>query len=298
MNDKELAEEAARWAKRATDGRAWVDAPERVPRDEESQPISLRLPKRMLALLREIARRNGLGYQVLIKRWLDDRIRAEFQRRSEIAGASIAKEEDRTYEPVAKGSTPMEIDVGTSARFADGSGAFAHIFVVNKGAFAQRVRCWLRFERLDGTQIFPNEMVARWSCAPEPICQIAIPRKESVELVFIPDPSLLPVQSVADFATLEGHAIAIAVKRADGSCWGFTPESYFHQFQHPTWRLPNERIRVTARVLVNGKVVSKGFELDCSAALESFGASAGAQVAPASHGAPAPILPTDPMTIH
>ena len=76
MSDEELAKEAARWTAQSGDGRTWVDAPERVPRTDESVPISVRLPKRMLAILREIARRKNLGYQVLMKRWLDERIRA------------------------------------------------------------------------------------------------------------------------------------------------------------------------------------------------------------------------------
>jgi len=35
----------------------------------------------MIAILKEFARRDGIGYQVLIKQWLDDRIRQESQRR-------------------------------------------------------------------------------------------------------------------------------------------------------------------------------------------------------------------------
>jgi len=76
----ELAEEAAAW----TDGRltpeGWRDAPEAVPRAAESKAISIRLPVTMLQLLRGFAEREGIGYQVLIKRWLDDRLRAERER--------------------------------------------------------------------------------------------------------------------------------------------------------------------------------------------------------------------------
>ena len=46
--------------------------------------ISLRLPGRQIQLLKEIARREGIGYQTLMKRWLDDRLRDELTaRRSE-----------------------------------------------------------------------------------------------------------------------------------------------------------------------------------------------------------------------
>ena len=40
-------------------------------------PISLRLPDRMLAILKEAASRRGMGYQTLLKQWLDERIRQE-----------------------------------------------------------------------------------------------------------------------------------------------------------------------------------------------------------------------------
>ncbi len=35
------------------------------------------MPTKMLTVLKEFARREGVGYQVLLKAWLDDRICAE-----------------------------------------------------------------------------------------------------------------------------------------------------------------------------------------------------------------------------
>ena len=73
-----LEEEAARWAQdRPVDAGSWQSAPKAIPRGEESTMISLRVPKRMLVILKEFARREGIGYQVLLKRWLDDRVRHE-----------------------------------------------------------------------------------------------------------------------------------------------------------------------------------------------------------------------------
>ncbi len=40
-------------------------------------PISIRLPDRMLEILKEAASCRGIGYQTLLKQWLDDRIRQE-----------------------------------------------------------------------------------------------------------------------------------------------------------------------------------------------------------------------------
>ncbi len=75
-----LAQEAAHWGAGPVDAGKWDTAPEAVPRADESTAMSLRVPKRMLTILKEFARREGVGYQVLMKRWLDDRIRAEAKR--------------------------------------------------------------------------------------------------------------------------------------------------------------------------------------------------------------------------
>ena len=74
---KELAREAAAWADGTNTLEGWEDAPNAVPRHGESTTISIRMPKKMLAILREFAQRKGIGYQVLMKRWLEDRIREE-----------------------------------------------------------------------------------------------------------------------------------------------------------------------------------------------------------------------------
>ncbi len=77
LSHEELAEEARRWDAREITPAGWEDAPEAVLRAKESVPISIRLPCQMVAILKEFARRSGIGYQVLMKRWLDERIRQE-----------------------------------------------------------------------------------------------------------------------------------------------------------------------------------------------------------------------------
>lgn len=82
-----LKEEAAKWAQQAPGDGSWQPAPNAVPRDNESLMISVRFPKRLVTILKEFARREGIGYQVLFKRWLDDRVRYEARRflQSEVA---------------------------------------------------------------------------------------------------------------------------------------------------------------------------------------------------------------------
>jgi hypothetical protein len=80
MTAEEMAEEARRWAQGELPAGGLVDAPEAVPRAKESMQINIRLPCQMVEILKEFARRLGIGYQVLMKRWLDDRIRQERER--------------------------------------------------------------------------------------------------------------------------------------------------------------------------------------------------------------------------
>lgn len=79
MTDQEMAEEARRWAEGKPPTEQMVEVPESVPRAKESVAISIRLPRQMVDILKEFAKRSGIGYQVLIKRWLDERIRREHQ---------------------------------------------------------------------------------------------------------------------------------------------------------------------------------------------------------------------------
>lgn len=76
----ELAREAAEWDSGNRTPAGWRDAPEAIPDEARSQAISLRIPSDLLLILKEFARRDGVGYQVLIKRWLDERVQAERDR--------------------------------------------------------------------------------------------------------------------------------------------------------------------------------------------------------------------------
>jgi hypothetical protein len=83
----ELAVEAAEWDSRRRTPSEFVDDDDAVPRAREATAISLRIPQVLLALLKQFAEREGVGYQVLIKRWLDDRLRIERERLRGASGA-------------------------------------------------------------------------------------------------------------------------------------------------------------------------------------------------------------------
>jgi len=76
-SSRDLEREARDWELRVLTPRDWSDAPEGVPRAGASTTISLRMPGQMLAILKAFAKREGIGYQVLMKRWLDERIQKE-----------------------------------------------------------------------------------------------------------------------------------------------------------------------------------------------------------------------------
>jgi predicted DNA binding CopG/RHH family protein len=73
----QLAREAAEWDERKRTPAGFRDAPEAIPRAARSVAISIRMPGDLLELLKRFAGREGIGYQALIKSWLDDRLRAE-----------------------------------------------------------------------------------------------------------------------------------------------------------------------------------------------------------------------------
>jgi predicted DNA binding CopG/RHH family protein len=75
-----LAQEASDWDTRRLTPAGFEDATDAVPRAGEATAISIRMPTALLTVLKKFAEREGIGYQVLIKRWLDDRVREERER--------------------------------------------------------------------------------------------------------------------------------------------------------------------------------------------------------------------------
>lgn len=74
------AKRAELWDEGKLSGKDWLLDPEAVPRVRESEQISIRLPTRLLRVLRALAKRRSIGYQVLLRDWLDDRAREEATR--------------------------------------------------------------------------------------------------------------------------------------------------------------------------------------------------------------------------
>jgi predicted DNA binding CopG/RHH family protein len=75
----DLAKEAARFSTDKDFDRSggWTATEPTDDVRDATTAISLRLPGRQLQILKEVARRQGIGYQTLLKRWLDERLREE-----------------------------------------------------------------------------------------------------------------------------------------------------------------------------------------------------------------------------
>lgn len=160
----------------------------------------------------------------------------------------------------------FEITTGLTAQATHLAGAFAIATVTNHGPFVPRVRAWVSFKAPSIGILFDGaEMEARWSAAPEPIT----PVQRGTDIAYLPDPSKLPLAFVQDFARMESQSFAIAIKLADGT-WGFTPESYFHGFKHPRWKLPAERLEVSVRVRADGVDYRRTLILDAAGTTDRF----------------------------
>ncbi len=153
--------------------------------------------------------------------------------------------------------------------------AFAHLRIINNGPPVRRVRCWLRFFRKNDEDVFSKEMPGRWTWAPEPFTPVADGK-------FVFDFSKVSLGYTADFARREDHAVAVAIKYADGSCWGWPPDAYQFACRHPVWQLPSESLRVRARIVADGHDHVGEFILDTSVALDNFAIHSSHNVVPIS----------------
>ena len=105
---EELERDARDWDLRLLTPHDWRDAPEAIPRVGATKTISLRMPAQMLAILKAFARREGIGYQVLLKRWLDERILEE---RDKLASRSAIRLREPKMVTVAAAFSPTEDQV-------------------------------------------------------------------------------------------------------------------------------------------------------------------------------------------
>ena len=76
---QELAEEAARWAEGAVRPGEWREAQDAVLQPNDVVQAEVPLSLEVLYLLRELALRQGVSYQTMLKGWIEERLRLEAQ---------------------------------------------------------------------------------------------------------------------------------------------------------------------------------------------------------------------------
>ena len=103
--NEDLRREARKWDSGVKDPTEWRDVPDAIPALGTSTLISLRVPTQMLEILKGFAQREGVGYQVLIKRWLDERIRQESE---QLVAGQVIKLHRPTVVSIAAAFSPVD----------------------------------------------------------------------------------------------------------------------------------------------------------------------------------------------
>lgn len=108
-------------------------------------------------------------------------------------------------------------------------------------------------------------MTARWSEADPPrVMQTSRPDGTYVA-------ALESVQYAIDIPTGECGTIALAYRAKDSeSCYGWTNESYLHNFQHPSWKLDKGRHIARIRVVTAGREFVDAFKIINDAPFNDF----------------------------
>ncbi len=116
-----------------------------------------------------------------------------------------------------------------------------------------------------GGELVMPPVAAGWSSQPEPLRSVLLPGSggnPSFTLQY--DSSMLPARRRLDIpAGSDGHEVAIAVLRSDGTAHAFGAESYAHAaWKHPDWELRRQVYEVTVRAQASGVTTSGRFTLN------------------------------------
>src|SRR6266446_2134726 len=128
-------------------------------------------------------------------------------------------------------------------------------------------RAWITFHNpADGGRIFANEMSVRWSEADQPRVVAHPGTTPGVSYAVLEN-----VQYAIDIPTGESMTVA-PVYRAKGSerCYGWTNDSYLHNFEHPQWKLDKGRYIARIRAVTGGREFVDAFLVVNDAPFEDF----------------------------
>ena len=135
---------------------------------------------------------------------------------------------------------------------------------VYDGEPALSCSAWITFHRLDGHKVFDREMVARWSETPEPIVELTKTEEAGVA-------RLVGVQISVDIPAGEyANVDDVAKLKGDDEYYGWSNQSYLHNWRHPSWRFENDCYLAKIRVKSGGREFSDVFMIFNHVPFEDF----------------------------
>jgi hypothetical protein len=125
---------------------------------------------------------------------------------------------------------------------------------------ALQCRGKISFHHLDGQYLYSREMGARWAGTPEPLQTIGVnPNGEPISMI---DPYKIVTPSRVDIGTEEHESLDVVARYDnDLDCYGWSNESYLHDWRNPAWRVPAGRYLVRVDIRCGGQSWNNAFRL-------------------------------------
>jgi hypothetical protein len=112
-----------------------------------------------------------------------------------------------------------------------------------------------------------NPMPIRWDGNPEPL----IPEIVKKEIKFLPDFRLIRLSRFIDIPADESESLAIAVRINDDlNAYGWTGESYLHNWRHPEYQLPTGEYIARISLTTGDSVFKQDFRFTNTEQFEFF----------------------------
>jgi hypothetical protein len=111
-------------------------------------------------------------------------------------------------------------------------------------------------------------MPVRWSESPEPVLPWFELNGERIQII---DQARIRLVERVDIPADEVRSLEIAVRfDSENDCYGWTNESYFHEFKHPNWKLLMGRYLIRIVIKYSGDETHKIFRLINDVAWKEF----------------------------
>lgn len=111
----------------------------------------------------------------------------------------------------------------------------------------------ITFHHLDGHRVFAREMHAAWGDRDNPNLEMT-ETEQGIAL------KIVNVQESINIPAGESTRVRIVIKQADmDECYGWTHESYLHNWLHPEWRLEKGRYIVKLAFKASGRTFEDAF---------------------------------------